>query len=91
MHLIDITNSYPELVRHQLEGTDAQEIRVYSLGQSTVVYTQAPHHIEVLIRHDRRPILNEEIEYTLNRLVKRSANEGQQLNGPHSVEFSFSR
>ncbi len=40
MHLIDVTNTYSDLVQNQLNSTSAQYIKVYSLGNSSVVYTE---------------------------------------------------
>lgn len=69
MKLIDVTNSYPELVQKQLENTDANFIQVFTLGKTTVVYTQAPSHKEILIINKQRNVNKNEIATVLNRFV----------------------
>ncbi|MGO1812836.1 MAG: DUF1827 family protein, partial [Lacticaseibacillus paracasei] len=53
MRLINVTNSFRNLVSQQLSGTDARLVKVFSLGQTTVVYTEAPSHIELLFTNER--------------------------------------
>ena len=36
MHLIDVTNNYSDLVQSQLNTTDANYVKVYSLGNTSV-------------------------------------------------------
>ncbi len=40
MRLINVTNSFRNLVNQQLSGADARLVKVFSLGQTTVVYTR---------------------------------------------------
>lgn len=49
MKLVNVTNSYKQLVNKQLENTDAYFVKVYSAGNTTAVYSEAAHHVEVLI------------------------------------------
>lgn len=70
MKLIDVTNSYPDLVNKQLENTDANFIKVFTLGKTSVIYTEAPAHKEILITNKQRNIKKDEIETVLRRLVK---------------------
>lgn len=70
MKLIDVTNSYPDLVNKQLENTDANFIKVFTLGKSSVIYTEAPTHKEILITNKQRNIKKDEVETVLRRLVK---------------------
>ena len=62
MKLINTTNSHAELVKSQLESTDATLVEVYSAGNSDVVFTQAPLHYEILISNTHRAIREQEIE-----------------------------
>ncbi|MCC9728466.1 DUF1827 family protein, partial [Streptococcus agalactiae] len=48
MRLINTTSSHPELVRNQLQNTDAKLVEVYSAGNTDVVFTKAPKHYELL-------------------------------------------
>ncbi|MBE9390361.1 DUF1827 family protein [Vagococcus salmoninarum] len=70
MKLIDVTNSYPDLVNKQLASTDAHYIKVFTLGKSSVIYTEAPTHKEILITNKQRNIKKEEVNTVLRRLVK---------------------
>lgn len=70
MKLINITNNHPKLVNEQLSNTDAQMVKVYSLGQTTVIYTIAPTHKDLVIINPKRPIRDNEIDYVLQRTIK---------------------
>ena len=56
MKLINTTNSHADLVKSQLESTDAILVEVYSAGNSDVVFTQAPLHYEILISNMHRAV-----------------------------------
>ncbi|KRL85625.1 DUF1827 family protein [Lacticaseibacillus pantheris] len=83
MRLVDITNSFPNLVQQQLAHTNAKLVQVYSLGQTTVIFTESPHHQEVVLRNERRNIQNAEIEYVLSQLTKRKPEDAELIRAPH--------
>ena len=56
MKLINTTNSHSNLVKNQLESTDATLVEVYSAGNTDVIFTQAPLHYEILISNKHRAI-----------------------------------
>ena len=62
MKLINTTNSHSQLVKSQLESTDATLVEVYSAGNTDVIFTQAPLHYEILISNKHRAIRESEIE-----------------------------
>lgn len=70
MHLIDVTNSYAELVHNQLNSTSAQYVKVYSLGNTTVIYTQTPDSIEIVMENHDRRISDAEVDFVIKRLIK---------------------
>lgn len=72
MHLIDVTNSYAELVQSQLNTTDATYVKVYSLGNTSVIYTESQKAIGIAFENHDRRIQNKEIEFVINRLIKDS-------------------
>ena len=80
MRLINVTNSFRNLVNQQLSGTDARLVKVFSLGQTTVVYTEAPSHIELLFTN--------EIAFTLDRLLKKSIGDVTPIMGHHLAEVT---
>lgn len=45
MRLINTTSSHPELVRNQLQNTDAKLVEVYSAGNTDVVLQQ---HLNIM-------------------------------------------
>ncbi len=61
MHLIDVTNTYRDLIERQLSSTSSQYIKVYSLGNITVVYTETSTKIEIVLENHRRGIHEDEI------------------------------
>ncbi|MDX5094053.1 DUF1827 family protein [Lactobacillus jensenii] len=69
MHLIDVTNTYSDLVQNQLNSASAQYIKVYSLGNSSVVYTETDSDIEIVIENHDRKIKDEEVEFLIRRLI----------------------
>ena len=70
MKLINTTNSHADLVKSQLESTDAILVEVYSAGNSDVVFTQAPLHYEILISNMHRAVREQEIrEFFLKRKI----------------------
>lgn len=88
MRLINVTNSFRNLVNQQLSGTDARLVKVFSLGQTTVVYTEATSHIELLFTNERRNIQREEIAFTLDRLLKKSIGDVTPIMGHHLAEVT---
>lgn len=82
MKLINVTNSYKQLVRKQLEHTDAYYVKVFSAGNTTVIYSIAEKHIELLIFNPKRALrkaeTNEILAYFLKKLPK-GAYDKQQL------------
>lgn len=71
MHLIDVTNSYAELVHSQLNTTDANFVKVYSLGNTSVIYTESPNSIGIALENHDRRIREQEVEFVIKRLVEK--------------------
>ncbi len=69
MHLIDVTNSYRDLVQRQLAATNSQFVKVYSLGNTTVVYSETADKIEIVMENHKRPIRQDEVEFVIKRLT----------------------
>ncbi len=62
MKLINVTNSHSRLVLNQLENTDAELVKVYTAGDTTVIFTSAPNHNEILLINKKRNIRPTEVE-----------------------------
>ena len=69
MKLIDVTNSYATHVSKQLENTDANYVKVYSLGKTLVVHSSAKTHVEIVIVNKTRELKPFEVEYVLKELL----------------------
>ncbi|WP_179395115.1 DUF1827 family protein [Lacticaseibacillus absianus] len=89
MRLIDITNSYPHLVAQQLAHTDTTYIKLYSLGNVTVVYTRAPGHDELLFTSETRNIKDAEIAFALQKLCGVEFNDVTVIRGDKIAEVSL--
>lgn len=89
MRLFDITNSFSKLVNSQLASTDATFVKVYSLGNVTVVYTKAPSHTEILMKNEHRDIQTDEINFVLDTLVKPRPKKPEIIHGTHLAEISI--
>lgn len=72
MKLINTTNSYSRLVENQLLNTDANLIKVYSLGKTTVIYTRRPHTIEIVLENKQRNIQDAEIKKIVEELLSKN-------------------
>ncbi|WP_278955600.1 DUF1827 family protein [Lactobacillus apis] len=70
MHLIDVTNSYKDLVHSQLNSTNVNYVKVYSLGNTSVIYTESNETIEIALENHDRRIRKEEAEFVIKRLIK---------------------
>lgn len=96
MRLINTTSSHPELVRNQLQNTDAKLVEVYSAGNPDVVFTTAPKHYELLISNKYRAIKDEELEaireFFLKRKIDQSIIIQEQMKSLHTaklIEISY--
>ncbi|HFV2968341.1 TPA: DUF1827 family protein [Streptococcus agalactiae] len=96
MRLINTTSSHPELVRNQLQNTDAKLVEVYSAGNTDVVFTKAPKHYELLIPNKYRAIKDEELEaireFFLKRKIDQSIIIQEQMKSLHTaklIEISY--
>ncbi|MBP2057607.1 hypothetical protein J2Z60_000778 [Lactobacillus colini] len=69
MHLIDVTNTYRDLVEKQLSSTNSQYVKVYSLGNISVVYSETTDKIEIVMENHKRAIRQDEVEFVIKRLV----------------------
>lgn len=96
MRLINTTNSNPELVRNQLQNTDAQLVEIYSAGNTDVIFTKAPNHYELLISNKYRAIQDDELnairEFFFRRKIDQSIvipGETKTLYTDHLIEISL--
>ncbi|MCC9869200.1 DUF1827 family protein [Streptococcus agalactiae] len=96
MRLINTTSSHPELVRNQLQNTDAKLVEVYSAGNTDVVFTKAPKHYELFISNKYRAIKDEELEaireFFLKRKIDQSIIIQEQMKSLHTaklIEISY--
>ena len=71
MKLMNTTNSHANLVKSQLESTDATLVEVYSAGNTDVIFTKAPTHYELLISNKHRAIRETEVEKIREFFLKR--------------------
>ena len=69
MHLIDVTNTFRDVVERQLASTNSQFVKVYSLGNTTVVYSETSDKIEIVMENHKRAIKQDEVEFVIKRLI----------------------
>ncbi|WP_034550753.1 DUF1827 family protein [Carnobacterium funditum] len=89
MKLIDVTNSHIDLVTEQLGSTDANFIKVYTLGPTTIIFSGAPTHEDVLLLNNHRNIKNTEIQYAIENILEAELNQVDILHAPNIVELSI--
>ncbi|MDO4431936.1 MAG: DUF1827 family protein [Aerococcaceae bacterium] len=92
MKLIDVTNSHYELVTQQLANTDASVVKVYSLGGTTVIYTQAAKHENMVILNKTRAIRPREIDFTIEKLFRQTHRSNIEILEAHNfVELEMKK
>jgi ribosome-associated translation inhibitor RaiA len=87
MKLVNVTNSYKQLVNKQLENTDAYFVKVYSAGNTTVVYSEAAQHVEILIINKKRAVRKTEINEIVAKLLRRIPKEAYDKNTISLIEL----
>lgn len=75
MRLVNHTNSNSELVRDQLENTDAYLVELYTLGNTTIIFTQAQTHDNLIILNKKRALRDKEIDFVIEKLFKTTRND----------------
>lgn len=75
MKLVNVTNSHSRLVKQQLENTDASLVKVFTAGNTTVIYTEAPLHNEIVIVNNKRRVHPEEVEEIKNHFLAKIPSE----------------
>ncbi len=71
MHLIDVTNSYKDLVHSQLNTTNVNYVKVYSLGNTSVIYTESDQAIGIVLENHNRRVRKDETDFVIERLIKK--------------------
>ena len=91
MKLVDVTNSYGKLVNNQLANTDSLLVKVYTLGKTNVIYSEARTHKEVIIQNKQRKIKDNEIEFVLDRIFPshEALNKLDMIRTDNVVEITF--
>ena len=89
MKLIDVTENHSDLVREQLSNTDAHLVQVYSLDDTTVIYTAARSHEDIILLNRNLIIKQNEIVYVLNKIMHKSMDEVEVMPGHNFVELSY--
>lgn len=69
MQLIDVTNSYARVISQELLQSSAHFIKVYTLGNSKVVYKKKRETAEIVISNKLRPITEKEIKFVIQKLL----------------------
>lgn len=89
MQLIDVTSSYAESIRQQLLKTTAHFIKIYTLGNSRVVYRKKRDVDEIVISNKIRPITEKEINYVKDSLLGSKADQAVITKQGKLVEISL--
>lgn len=89
MKLIDITNNHSELVIEQLENTNANFVKVFSLGPTTVICSGSPVSKDIILFNKDRKIKNSEINFVLKNILETTIDNVETIHAPHIVELSL--
>lgn len=80
MQLIDVTNSYSRMIHRELIESPAHFIKVYTLGNSKVVYKKKHAFSQIVIT-------NKEIDLVKEKLLKDKASQATVTRGEKAVEI----
>ncbi len=75
MQLIDVTNSYARKIKRELMDTPVHFIKVFTLGNSKVVYKKKNGDAQIIISNKLRPITEKEIEFVKSNLLGEKAHQ----------------
>ena len=89
MKLIDVTNNHSELVVEQLENTNANFIKVFSLGSTTVICSGSSMSKDVILLNESRAIKNSEINFVLKNVLDTTIDNVEFIYAPNIVELSI--
>lgn len=92
MHLVEVTNSYRRMVQNQLESTSAKLIKVYTLGNTTVIYSESRLHHDIVIQNKERKIQPKEVEYAISELMPNVNHDDLVINETderHVIDISY--
>ena len=89
MQLIDVTNSYARTIRQQLLKTSAHFIKVFTLGNTKVVYRKKRDVAEIVISNKIRPVTDKEISYVEDELLGQDSSKATVTNEGKIVEISL--
>ncbi|MCP0887927.1 DUF1827 family protein [Ligilactobacillus sp. WILCCON 0076] len=85
MILTDVTNSYSRFIHQELRDSTAHFIKVYSLGNSHVVYKKKQQHSEIIISNKIRPVTDKEVQFVIAELLDNKQITPQIDNANHNV------
>ncbi|MGX5377753.1 DUF1827 family protein [Ligilactobacillus sp. LYQ135] len=89
MQLIDVTNSYARIISQELLSSSAHFIKVYTLGNSKVVYKKKQKTAEIVISNNVRPVTDKEIEFVSDQLLGDKAADATVTDQKKVVEISL--
>ena len=84
MKMIDVTNSHYDLVTKQLECSDASIVKVYTLGPTTVFYSSAPTHKNIIVINKNRPVRAKEIDFAIAKLFQQNNRDNVEILEAHN-------
>ena len=58
------------MVHSQLNTTDANYVKVYSLGNTSVIYSESKDSFGIALENHDRRVREDEIEFVIKRLIK---------------------
>lgn len=68
------------MVENQLTATDANLVKVYSLGNTTVIYSEARRHIDAVLSNKIRKIKQIELDFVIDNLFDKEVQADLEIN-----------
>ncbi|MDN2453792.1 DUF1827 family protein [Lactobacillus sp. UCMA15818] len=89
MHLIDVSSSYSRKIKQELAHSINHFIKIYTLGNTRVVFRKNATTSEIVISNKIRGITEEEINFVLEKLTNSSIADVTITTGNRVVDISF--
>ncbi|MFT8409096.1 DUF1827 family protein [Liquorilactobacillus satsumensis] len=89
MHLIDVSNSYSRRIQRELTHSDTHFIKIYTLGNTRVVFKKKANHEEIVLSNKTRRVTDEEIDFVLQKLTNETRSSSEITRTQNTVDIQL--
>ncbi|WP_057895315.1 DUF1827 family protein [Liquorilactobacillus oeni] len=89
MHLIDVSNSYSRRIQRELTHSDTHFIKIYTLGNTRVVFKKKANNEEIVLSNKTREVTNEEVDLVLKKLTNATRTSSEITRTKNTVDIQL--